>query len=90
MPGMPVPPILVVALPVMQTPKGPIAPKFTNAELKCVGLADAYRTVCAEVGCHFFDAGSVVASSSIDGVHLDLEQHGILGHALAETVKSLL
>ncbi|MBY6345015.1 GDSL family lipase [Providencia rettgeri] len=89
-PDMPVPPILVVAPPAIQTPKGPIAPKFQGGEHKCVGLAEAYRRVCEEANCHFFDAGSVIASSKVDGVHLDLEQHVILGKALAEISKSLL
>lgn len=89
-PDMPVPPILVVAPPAIQTPKGPIAPKFQGGEHKCVGLAQAYRQVCEEANCHFFDAGSVIASSKVDGVHLDLEQHVILGKALAEISKSLL
>lgn len=87
---MPVPRILVVAPPAIRTPKGPIAPKFAGGEQKCVGLADAYREVCKEAGCHFFDAGSVVASSSVDGVHLDPEQHVALGNALADAVKPLL
>ncbi|MGO3842114.1 MAG: SGNH/GDSL hydrolase family protein [Alcaligenes pakistanensis] len=89
-PDMPVPPILVVAPPAIQTPKGPIAPKFQGGEHKCVGLADAYRRVCEEANCHFFDAGSVITSSEVDGVHLDLEQHFILGKAVAEISKSLL
>ena len=89
-PGMPVPPILVVAPPPIQTPKGPIAPKFAGGETKCVGLAQAYRAVCAEVGCHFFDAGGVIATSDADGVHLDVAQHATLGSAMAETVKPLL
>lgn len=89
-PGMPVPQILVVAPPAMQTPKGPIAPKFEGGEKKCIGLAEAYRKVCTEIDCHFFDAGSVVTSSAIDGVHLDLEQHYTLGKAVALTVESLL
>lgn len=55
-----------------------------------VGLSAAYRAVCAEVGCHFFDAGSVVASSNVDGVHLDLDQHLTLGRTMAEVVKPLL
>lgn len=89
-PGMPVPEILVVAPPAIRTPKGPIAPKFEGGDRKCAGLAQAYRKVCEEAGCHFFDAGSVIASSQVDGVHLDLEQHLILGKALAETVQPLL
>ncbi len=89
-PDMPVPLILVVAPPAIQTPKGPIAPKFEGGEHKCVGLADAYRRVCEEANCHFFDAGSVVASSKVDGVHLDLEQHFMLGKAVTEISKPLL
>lgn len=89
-PGMPVPRILVVAPPPIQTPKGPIAPKFAGGERKCVGLADAYRAVCAEAGCDYFDAGSVIATSPLDGVHLDAEQHRELGVALSGVVRPLL
>ncbi|NJD24062.1 MAG: GDSL family lipase [Betaproteobacteria bacterium] len=89
-PGMPVPEILVVAPPALQTPRGPIAPKFAGGEFKCVGLAAALRAVCDEVGCHFFDAGSVTPSSAVDGVHLDLVQHAVLGEALAALVGPLL
>ncbi len=89
-PGMPVPDILVVAPPALQAPKGPIAPKFAGGEMKCVGLAAAYRKVCEEADCHFFDAGSVTTTSTVDGVHLDLEQHRILGRALADAVQPLL
>ena len=89
-PGMPVPQILVVAPPAIRTPKGPIAPKFEGGQAKSVGLSAAYRLVCEEVGCHFFDAGGVITSSNVDGVHLDLEQHLALGRALADVVKPLL
>ena len=89
-PGMPVPPILVVAPPVMQVPKGPIAPKFEGGETKSGGLAAAYRRVCEEAGCHFFDAGSVITTSDVDGVHLDLAQHRVLGEAMANVVNPLI
>ncbi|MFT3805213.1 MAG: SGNH/GDSL hydrolase family protein [Burkholderiaceae bacterium] len=89
-PGMPVPPILVVAPPPIRTPKGPIAPKFAGGENKCVGLAAAYETVCHEMGCHFFDSSRVITSSVVDGVHLDAAQHMTLGKALADTVAPLL
>lgn len=88
--GMPVPRILVVAPPIISTPKGPIAPKFKGSEIKSVGLALAYQKVCEEMGCHFFDANDVVTSSIKDGVHLELDQHLILGKAIAEVVKSLI
>ncbi len=89
-PGMLVPKVLVVAPPAIQTPKGPIAPKFVGGERKCVGLADAYRKVCEEINCNFFDAGSVITSSNVDGVHLDLEQHLALGNAVSRVVEPLL
>lgn len=89
-PGMPVPPVLVVAPPPIRTPSGPIAPKFEAGERKCVGLAAAYKKVCEELACHFFDAGTVTTSSNVDGVHLDAEQHMTLGQALSQAVETLL
>lgn len=89
-PGMPVPPILVIAPPSIRTPKGPIAPKFAGGEHKCVGLAAAFERVCQELGCHFFDAGTVIRTSDVDGVHLDAAQHLALGKALASVVAPIL
>lgn len=89
-PGMPVPPVLVVAPPSIETPKGPIAPKFLGADTKCVGLADAYREVTAALGCPFFDSRAVTSASRIDGIHLDADQHLALGAALADVVRPLL
>jgi lysophospholipase L1-like esterase len=85
-PGMPVPAILIVAPPPIRTPQGPIAPKFENAVAKGVGLADAYRGIASELDCGFFDAGSVTAASTVDGVHLDAAQHLVVGRALAPVV----
>jgi lysophospholipase L1-like esterase len=89
-PGMPIPKILVVAPPPIRKPKGHIAQKFEGGDAKCVGLAAAYQKVCDEADCHFFDAGSVISSSSIDGVHLDAEQHLLLGQTLSNIAKPLL
>lgn len=89
-PDMPVPPVLVVAPPPISSPQGPIAPKFAGGETKCAGLAEAYRKVCVELGCDFFDAGSVTASSRVDGVHLDADQHQALGTALAAHIDAIL
>ena len=90
-PGMPVPEVLVVAPPSIRTPEGGmIAAKFTGAEQRCIGLAEAYERVTAEENCRFFDAAQVTTSSRIDGVHLDADQHERLGHALAAAVTPLL
>lgn len=89
-PGMPVPNILVIAPPAIQSAAGPMAAKFFGGDRKCIGLAEAYQQVCQELHCHFFDAGRVVATSNLDGVHLDQPEHLTLGRAIAGVVRPLL
>jgi lysophospholipase L1-like esterase len=89
-PGMPVPEILIVAPPPIQEPKGAIAPKFEGAAQKSVGLASALAAVAKERDCEFFDAGTVTTTSRVDGVHLDADQHGRLGLAMADVVGPIL
>ncbi len=89
-PGMPVPPILVVAPPPTHNPQGPLAPKFKDAESKSAGLADALREVTTTLECHFFDASTVTSSSRVDGIHLDEDQHVALGRAMADIVRKIL
>ena len=86
-PGMPVPQILLVVPPLIHTPKGPIAPKFKGGENKCLGIAQEYKVVADEMDCLYFDSESVTSSSTVDGIHLDKEQHKVLGVALAEKIK---
>jgi len=85
-PDMPRPPILLVAPPPIASPRGPIAAKFRGAEEKSQGLAAAIAAVAREYDCRFFDAASATQSSRVDGVHLDADQHAILGKALAAAV----
>ena len=89
-PGMPVPAILLVAPPPIDTPKGVIAPKFAGAAAKGERLAAAIEQVAKELGFAYFDAATVVSSSAIDGVHLDPDQHLVLATALAHRVAQLL
>ena len=89
-PGMPTPEMLIVAPPAAQEAKGSIAPKFAGAREKCVGLAAAYEQVARDRGCEFFDAGRICTTSEVDGVHLDADQHRVLGLAIADVVASIL
>jgi len=89
-PDMPVAPVLVVAPPPVGEPRGTIAPKFLGGDVKCVGLAAAYRALCDDLGCPFFDAASVVTASTVDGVHLDADAHVALGDVLADVVEPLV
>jgi lysophospholipase L1-like esterase len=79
-----------VSPPAIRAPKGALAAKFLGAERRCTGLADAYREVSANLDCRFFDAGSVTPSSRVDGIHLDSDQHLILGQALVDVVEPIL
>ena len=85
-PGMPVPEIMLVAPPPIIKPRGVIAKKFVGAEKRCVDFAKELRSVAEQVSAHFFDAGSIVDASKIDGIHLDAPQHYMLGEALARAV----
>lgn len=89
-PGMVIPPILVVAPPAITKPKGSMAAKFQGAASKSAGLAAAIESVCMQYGCAFLDAGQLVTTSRIDGIHLDADQHRVLGLAMADTVNNLL
>jgi lysophospholipase L1-like esterase len=87
---LPLPPILAVCPPPIRSPQGAIPAKFAGAEQGCAGLADAYRAICAELGCHFSNAARVTSSSWVDGVHLDVDQHVELRRALADVVAPML
>jgi len=89
-PGMPVAPILIVCPPPAKAACGTMAQKFDGAEKRGAGLAEAYARVASDLGCQFFDAGTVVSVSSVDGVHLDADQHPKLGDALSGVVLRIL
>ena len=85
-PGMPLPEIMVVAPPPIIAPKGVIAAKFSGSELRCVGLAVELETIARENSALYLDAGAVTEASVVDGIHLDENQHQILGMAVADAV----
>ena len=89
-PDMPVPPILVVAPPRSGTPAGTAVEKFAGARERSEGIEAAFASIAAELSCAFFDAGRVITVSRIDGVHLDADQHVILGRELVGPVGKLL
>ena len=52
-------------------------------EAKCMGLASEFREVTSELCCYFFDAGEVTTASKSMGF-FSVDQHQILGKALAD------
>ena len=85
-PSMPIPEIMVIAPPQIVTPRGDIADKFKDAEKRCIGLAAELKNVAKENSTHFFDAGGATEASVVDGIHLDENQHQILGKSIAYAV----
>jgi lysophospholipase L1-like esterase len=89
-PGMVVPPILIVAPPKLRQAEWQPMPKFEGAHLRAASLAVELKQVASDLGCEFFDASAVAETSRIDGVHLDADQHGLLGAAMAVEISRLL
>jgi lysophospholipase L1-like esterase len=54
------------------------------------GFGTAFRTMTEGQRCGFLDAGAVISSSPLDGVHFDMEALEPLGTAVAKSVRTLL
>ncbi len=63
------------------------AEMFEGAGPKSKRLGEHYRELAGLYGCAFLDAGQVIVSSDIDGIHFEAGEHGKLGRAVAEQVK---
>lgn len=79
-------PVLICPPPVFEV--GLLAEEFSGAALKSAGLAKAYAAVAAERDVMFLDAGRVIQSSRIDGIHFDAPEHAGLGAAVAALIQS--
>jgi lysophospholipase L1-like esterase len=67
-----------------------LAEMFSGGREKSRDLAARFRERAALLGCPFFDAGTVVVSSDIDGVHWAPEHHARLAAALAAETRRLV
>lgn len=88
-PGGGAPAVLLVAPP----PVGKMSyfrPVFGDCQEISEKMGGRYRQFATELGCAFFDAGSVIATSDADGLHLEPEQHRRLADALARIVPELV
>jgi lysophospholipase L1-like esterase len=83
-----VPRILIIAPPpILET--GPYQGHFRGGAAKSARLGPLIATIAAAQGTGFLDAGTVIESSRIDGIHFDEVQHGKLGKAVAAAVLAL-
>lgn len=87
----PAPQVLVVAPPpVAALPHPWFQLIFEGAREKTSELARVYGAMADFVGVPFFDAGSVIATDGVDGVHFTEQNNHDLGVALADVVRGLL
>ncbi len=82
--------LLVAPPPVSRTENAEYKAMFAGSEEASRHLAPLYAALADEAGCGFFDAGSVAATSPLDGVHLDAENTRRIGAALAPLVRVML
>ena len=60
--------------------------KLQGAEKRCIGLPTELKNVANNFSTLYFDSNTVTSASKIDGIHLDKDQHLILGQAIANFV----
>lgn len=66
------------------------AEMFEGAAEKSARFASHYRRVAEERGCAFLNAGQVIVSSELDGIHFEMDEHRKLGEAVAAKVRGML
>jgi lysophospholipase L1-like esterase len=63
--------------------------QFDGAQESSARLAGCIAAMANEMGCGFLDTAELVATSDLDGVHLDRTAHRELGIAVAHRVRAL-
>jgi len=79
----------LVVCPPPLTETGVFAEMFRGASSKSGRLAGAMEAVALKRNASFLDAGKVISSSTVDGIHLAADQHMALGKAVANTLAQL-
>ena len=87
-PGGAAPAVLLIAPPPVRE-AGCLGEIFAGGAEKSKRLGAVYGALAAREGVAFLDAGAVIASSPVDGVHFEAEAHGRLGRAVAEAVAAM-
>lgn len=87
----PAPQVLLVAPPPLGDVTDPwLAEVFAGGREKSARLAEHLRALAGYVGVPFFDAGSVISTDGVDGIHLTAQNNRDLGAALAREVQRVL
>lgn len=87
----PAPQVLVMAPPPLApTPHPWFQLIFGGSQEKTAQLGQVYSAMASFVKVPFFDAGSVISTDGVDGVHFTEQNNHDLGVALSEQVRGLL
>jgi lysophospholipase L1-like esterase len=62
---------------------------FAGGTEKSQRLGAAYRPQAEKYGAAFLDAGTVIRTSDIDGVHFEAAEHAKLGKAVANAIRAM-
>jgi lysophospholipase L1-like esterase len=85
------PDILIVSPPPLCETADPVfAAMFQGGIEQSRMLGSLYRDLADDMGCGFFDAGSVAKTSPVDGVHLSAEDTRAIGRGLEPIVRMML
>lgn len=63
---------------------------FAGSVEKSRLFPEQYAFYAGAAGVDFLDAGSLIVSSPVDGIHFDPDQHAILGKAVAAEVRRII
>jgi len=80
--------ILLICPPPVQE-RGPIAAEFIGSAAKSRALPALYAAIATARGVGFLDAGALIETSPIDGIHWPADAHATVATSAAEAIKSL-
>jgi lysophospholipase L1-like esterase len=83
-------PLVLLVAPPPLAKLSEFAELFNGGAEKSRKVAGRYAEIAAEKGCAFLDAGRIIRTSDLDGVHFEAAEHRKLGEAVAREVKRLL
>lgn len=66
-----------------------LADMFAGGTEKSRRLGAVFRATAEVFGAYFLDAGAIIQSSDIDGVHFELGEHATLGTAVAAAIRAM-
>lgn len=76
--------LLICPPPILE--QGIISEQFEGGREKSFGLSKAYAGIATDRGVGYLDAGTVIESSPIDGIHYGADMHLKLGAAVASAL----